>query len=139
MGTTAQQIFELAIHLMDEQNRRTGAADTAEAAPYKRRALAILNVLQAECRQYSDPDSTDRERVLPVIRDFDAPLALDDVICRGALPYGLAAHLLLEESPAAASFFQQRYEERRRAMVPRCFAPIEDGYGGIGFSRSARW
>lgn len=139
MSTTAQQVFELAVHLMDEQNRRSGAADTADTAPYKRRTLAILNILQAECRLYSDPSAADRTGPMPVIGEFDSALALDDGLCRGALPYGLAAHLLLEENPAAASFFLQRYEERRRAMLPRSFEPIEDVYGGVGFSGCARW
>ena len=65
-------------------------------------------------------------------------LPLDDGVCRTVLPYGLAAHLLLEENPASASFFQQRYEQLRRraaASIPDVFQPITDCYGGVQWHR----
>lgn len=48
------------------------------------------------------------------------------------MPYGLAAHLLLDENPTAASFFNQRYEELKaslRAGLPTMSEDIEDVYG----------
>ena len=49
MATTAQQVFELAMSLMDELNESSGSADTADTKEYKNRTLAILNVLRVEC------------------------------------------------------------------------------------------
>jgi len=145
MSTTAQGVFELAIHLMDEQHRHTGAADFADTAPYKNRTLAILNVLLSECLPCSDtfavPAAGGRP-VCPEITGFDTPIPLDDGICRGVLPYGLAAHLLLDEHNGLAAYFSDRYRERLAALnhtLPRAFVPIEEVYGGIGFSGAARW
>ena len=145
MSTTAQQVFELAIYLMDEQNEGTGAADTVDTASYKNRTLAILTILQEECWPYSDTYGISQAGVRPIcpmLAEFTSPLALDDAICRGVLPYGLAAHLLLDDNPGTASYFSQRYEERKAAVksaLPRVFGAIEDVYGGIGFSGTARW
>ena len=57
------------------------------------------------------------------------------------MPYGLAAHLLIDENPTVAAFFQQRYEELldKLGNVPAEFEPIEDVYGGIGHSEGGRW
>ena len=59
-----------------------------------------------------------------------------------AMPYGLAANLLVDENPAPASFFQQRYEELRAVYLARRKASIEDIemlYGGVGQGEFARW
>ena len=51
------------------------------------------------------------------ISDFDTPINLDDYIAQTVMPYGLAAHLLIDENPTVASFFQQRYEELLDKLV----------------------
>ena len=43
MTITVQQVFDQAIHLMDEQNETTGATITADTAEYKSRTISILN------------------------------------------------------------------------------------------------
>lgn len=58
------------------------------------------------------------------------------------LPYGLAAHLLLDENTNAAGFFQQRYEELKSQLargLPRESEDIEDRYGGIEYGEFSRW
>jgi len=149
MATSAQEIFDLAIHLMDEANESTGKTDTADTRAYKLRTLAILNVLRAECYPLSDtypvpdPPAGDGSRmkrpVCPLISDFQTPIDLDDVLCQGVLPYGLAAHLLLEENPDLASFFQQRYEELRSLYAPTAASDIINPYGGIELGQFAYW
>ena len=60
----------------------------------------------------------------------------------GALPYGLAAGLLVDENPSAASFYQQRYEEMRAYYLARLQAAVGDIgnlYGGIEYGRFAGW
>lgn len=145
MATTAQWVFEKAMHLMDEVNESTGAADTNDTKEYKNRTLPILNILRIECFPASDTyvvTTPGKRPVCPEIEDFSMEIGLDDGICQGVLPYGLAAHLLLDENPTVASYFQQRYEEllnQAKRGLPTEAGDIEDLYGGIGFGRFARW
>ena len=60
----------------------------------------------------------------------------------GALPYGLAANLLIDENPSAASFYQQRYEELRAwylARVQALSGDIANLYGGIEYGEFSAW
>lgn len=145
MSTNAQWVFEKAMHLMDEVNESSGSADNADTKEYKNRTLPILNILRNECFPASDTYEVTvpgKRPICPEILDFTTDIYMDDVICQGVLPYGLAAHLLLEENPEMASYFQQRYEEqlaRARVGIPAAAADIEDLYGGIGFGQFARW
>ncbi len=143
--TSAQQIFDLAMHLMDETNEATGKTDTADTKEYKNRALGILNVLKVEVYPYSDTYAiakVGRRPICPEILDFESPIELDDGICQGVLPYGLAARLLLGEDDTKAAFFQQCYEERVAQLaqsMPAEMGDIEDLYGGIEYGQFGRW
>jgi hypothetical protein len=131
--------------LMDEADEDSGLADTAQTRGYKRRTLAILNVLRGECFPASDTydgGEAGKRPVCPEILDFDQDLGLDDYLCQSVLPYGLAAHLLLDENPSLASYFQQRYQEllaQARRGLPTQSEDIVDLYGGIEYGRFARW
>ena len=143
--TTAQTVFELAMTLMDEVNESTGKADTADTKEYKNRSLAILNILRVECFPYSDTyvvSEAGKRPVCPLIEDFVSAIGLDDGICQGLLPYGLAAHLLLGEDDEKAQYFQQRYEEKMKQLaagVPTEGDEIVLPFGGIEFGQFARW
>lgn len=145
--TNAQQVFELAMHLMDETNEATGKADTADTKEYKNRAIPILNVLRVECYPYSDTyeiAEPGKRPVCPEIAegDFQTPIAMDDGICQGVLPYGLAARLLLGEDDEKASFFQQCYQEKLAQLaqaLPTAAGDIEDLYGGIEYGEFGHW
>ena len=143
--TNAQWIFEKAMHLMDEVNESTGAVDTADTKEYKNRTLAILNILRVECFPASDTYMVSvpgKRPTCPEITDFDSPIGLDDGLCQGVLPYGLAAHLLLDENPTVASYFQQRYEEALRIAkrgIPSVAEDIVDLYGGVEHGRYGWW
>jgi len=131
--TNAQQIYEMAIALMDSLSD-TGAADVTDNNEYKNRTLAILNILRGELYPYSDTYERDDEGrpIAALIRSFDKPIDLDDHICQTVMPYGLAAHLLLAEDPAAANFFQQRYDELKLRLaqgLPTVSEDIVDVYG----------
>ncbi len=145
MSTNAQWVFEKAMHLMDEVNESSGSADTADTKEYKNRTLAILNILRNECFPASDTYEVTvpgKRPICPEIVDFTSAIYLDDAIAQGVLPYGLAAHLLLDENPTMASYFQQRYDEQleeAKRGVPAVSTDIEDLYGGIGFGQFARW
>lgn len=159
--TNAQRIFDLAMGLMDEVDSSTGATDTDDTAEYKIRSLFILNTLRGELYPYSDTYKRSTESgkrpIVTVIEDFETVIDLDDYICQTVMPYGLAAHLLLNEDPANANFFMQRYEELKRNLSIGMEAGSEDivdVYSGgyydedgvwhsrrdpIGFSAGGRW
>ncbi len=148
MATNAQRIFEISMSLMDELNEATGAADTSDTKEYKNRALSILNVLRGEVYPYSDTYAKDVERgkrpICPPIMNFTADIALDDYICESVLPYGLAAHLLMQEDPSSANFFQQRYDELKAMLargLPAESEDIEDVYGSgfFPYNDFGRW
>lgn len=142
MSTTAQQVFNIAIGLMSADTN--GLTETSDTLEYKNRTLLILNALRGELYPYSDTyarsEGGTRPTMLP-ISDFDTPINLDDYIAQTVMPYGLAAHLLIDENPTVASFFQQRYEELldKHGNVPQDFEQIVDVYGGIGHSEGGRW
>lgn len=134
--TNAQRVFDLTMALMDEMSE-SGQTDTADTKEYKNRTLNILNVLRGELYPYSDTyaeaEAAGRRPIAEVIEDFEGAIALDDYICQSVLPYGLAAHLLLDENPNSASFFQQKYDELKSMLargLPQESVEIEDVYSG---------
>lgn len=138
--TTGMDVFEIAITLMDELND-SGAYQHEDTVEYQNRTKAILNVLQGELYMYSDTYKKNTEwasgrRPVPAkITDLEAVIDLDDYICTTVMPYGLAAHLLMDENPSTASFFQQRYDELKAQLqrgMPVESVDIEDLYGPRG-------
>lgn len=134
--TTVESVFASAMGLMDELDPQ-GGAQSADTKDYERRAPAILNALCAELRTLTGEGSdwlpaSGTEDLLPVEENYGL----------SALPYGLAANLLVDENPAAASFYQQRYEELRAVYLARRCADLEDIdllYGGVEQGNFARW
>ena len=147
MSTTARQVFNLAIALMDEMNENTGATDTTDTKEYKLRTPNILSVLCGELYPYSDTYilNTDGTRpICPAVETIESTIGLDDTLCTTVLPYGLAAHLLLGENNVMAGFFNQRYEEMREKLknAPASFESISDAYGTSGYfpyNEFGRW
>ena len=144
MATTAMQIFNTAMGFMDEVST-DGKTDTTDTAEYKNRTLLILNALRGELYPYSDSYDPNTEGGRPIadyIRDMNSVVKLDDYICQTIMPYGLAAHLLMDENPSAAAFFQSRYEELRNRLavgIPAQSEDITDVYGGIEYGEFSRW
>ena len=143
--TNAQYVFETAMTLMDELNEATGKADTSDTKEYKNRTLKILNVLRGELFPYSDTftaGAAGKRPICPAIDDFTSAIGLDDYICQSVLPYGLAAHLLMQEDPTSANYFQQRYDELKSLLargLPAESEDIGDGYGGFPHNEFSRW
>ena len=127
--TNANDIFDTAIHLMDEQNETNGETRTQDTAEYRYRTLSILNTLRGELYPYSDTYVVNEDgtrAICPKIESFEQALDLDDFIAQSVLPYGLAAHLLLGENDTMASFFNQRYAELKLEARERRTAVWED-------------
>ena len=150
---TGDAVFQRAITMMDELND-SGEYNHADTTEYRNRTLPILNILQGELYFYSDTfpkwqewDSGRRPVLMP-ITSFEQPIDLDDYCAGTVMPYGLAAHLLLDENPSAAGFFQQRYEELLRSLMSgrgklAASEDIEDIYGPKGgihpYNEFSRW
>lgn len=133
---TARDIFSAAMSIMDELSA-AGEAANSDTREYEQRTPAILNVLLTELKVLCGDDAD----WLP-LEGMDEPVPVETNYALGAMPYGLAANLLVDENPTAASFYQQRYEELRALFVSRLKASVEDIdmlYGGVGEGRFARW
>ena len=134
--TTANWVFDRAIHLMDEQNETNGKTRTQDTKEYEYRSLSILNVLRNELYPYSDTyevRSDGKRSVPPELTSMEQPIDLDDALCQSVMPYGLAAHLLLGENDSMASFFNQRYMELLNQLKSRATAVWEDIPFNFGF------
>lgn len=166
--TTVQEVFDIAIRLMDAQNESTGSTETADTREYQVRTPSLLNSIldraypasdnypQGVCdiRKAAEPptaiqwlEPTDRKRpICPKVSAMTDEIDLDERICTGILPYGLAGLLLTEENPVLSDFFWQTFleqlEEAKRG-VPSGIDSVEDVYGflsdNLEFGRFASW
>lgn len=127
--TNGKMVFDLAIHLMDEQNESSGETRTQDTKEYENRTLSILNVLRHELFPYSDtfdPGEDGKRYIVPMLADLEQPIDLDDAIAQGVMPYGLAAHLLLGENDSMAAYFNQRYAEMMFRIGTKQMSQWED-------------
>lgn len=140
---TVQQVFDMAIHLMDEQSENSGATGTVDTQEYKYRTISILNSVIPALYPYSGNYEVG-ESGRPAAKilawddyknpDFTQEIALDDTLCLSLLPYYLAAQLLSGENEVLAAWFMNRYRESfadLRDMVPAEFEAIPMPYGGF--------
>ena len=144
---TVQEVFDMAIHLMDEQSETNGTTLTTDTQEYKYRTISILNTIMPALYPYSDNyDSSGNGRpVCPMLQvtagenganhakpDFAQVIPLDDTLALGVLPYGLAAHLLSGENVELSAWFLSRYNQAfadLRSKIPGTFEPIATPYG----------
>lgn len=132
-----QDVFDAAMGIMDELNQQ-GQAQTADTNEYAFRTPSIMNMMVGELNMYLG----NHEDWLPMTSMEDVVPTADTNFAMSAMPYGLAANLLIDENPTAASFYQQRYEELRAAWLKCQKAEVGDIvnlYGGIGYGEFARW
>ena len=140
--TTVQQVFDIAIHMMDEQSESSGKTATTDTREYRFRTLSLLNTLIPQLYPYSDTyDASGAGRpVVPALdvaqdlvnADFTQAIPLDDTLALGVLPYGLAAHLLASENMELSAWFSNRFNQafaELRSKIPGVFEPIATPYG----------
>lgn len=119
MAVTAQQVYDMALILMDEVSE-VGSINPENPENYKVRSKSILTSLQSELLPASQSPEP--------ITDLSQNLILSDRVCLSVLPYGLAAHLAMTEDTDIAAFLNSRYEELKR-RIPTTPTVIEDRYG----------
>lgn len=141
MTITVQQVFDQAIHLMDEQHETTGATSTADTNEYKSRTISILNTVIPRLFPFSSNYDWSRSgrQDPPVLLwndyanpDFEQTIYLDDSLSLGLLPLYLAAQLLSGENEAMAAWFMGQYRESLadfRRNIPASFESISTPYG----------
>lgn len=132
--TTVQQIFDMAIHLMDEQSESTGATGTVDTTEYKFRTISILNGIIPRLYSYSS-NYTDRGKKRNAPRqlmaddhanpDFDQTIPLDDVLSLSLLPSYLASQLLSGENEGLAAWFKNEYREALHEIRDSCLSDFE--------------
>lgn len=159
--TTLSDVFNQAMGLMDEVDQDSVNTRTYETKEYRARTPFIIETLLRELYYasdtFNDPRQPSGKRPIPpyiippnvriTIDNLESymnkTVDLDDFVARTILPYGLAAHLLLQEDPQAASFFQQRYEELLRwyrNSIPSDWESIWSVYGmGNEHGQYSRW
>ena len=132
--------------LAGRRAKRRGVCEDVEDNPYQR--LARIFAPGAEegglClgTVASWPDQDHPTRPHRVIAGGTSQEREDLLSSPGLLPYGLAAHLLLDENPDVAAFFNQRYAEllsEYRRGIPAASEDIQELYGGIEYGPFARW
>lgn len=119
---TGQDVFDIALVLMDEV---TENGDIVSDTPdyYKTKSLSILTTLQTELLPL--------DQTPEVVTSLSQELLLSDREALTILPYGVAAHLLLNENVNAAAYFNNRYDELKRKRKTSIEA-ITDNYNVLG-------
>lgn len=137
-----QQVYDMAVHLLDEQNEINGETVTGDTQEYKYRTLSILNTVIPAVYPYSDTYDTESEGrpvppLLEIGKNYTAPnfqqeIGLDDTICAAVLPLYLAAQLIFAENEALAQWLMSRYQIALadvKSKIPGVFKPIATPYG----------
>lgn len=120
---TAQQVYDIALVLMDEVTE-TGGISTETPAYHERKALNILTTLQTELLPLSiEPEP---------ITELSQVLLVSDRVALLVLPYGLASHLLITDDLTISSFLNARYDELKRKLATGGITAITDVYGSLG-------
>lgn len=138
---TVQQVYDLAIMLMDEQNDSTGATNSSELNGYKNRALALINILVSDLYNISDNTTfPDTSKPVPLLlTDFTDGIDLDDRLAANVLPFGLASLFLRNEGQVGvvtSNYFWAVYNDRKKEYAkkrPTAKVAITNLYGS--FSR----
>lgn len=140
---TVQQVYDIAIHLMDEQDESTGATSTIDTTEYKLRTLSILNSIipalypySGTFKQSTSGRSAPRQLYADDLAepDFDQNVPLDDVLSLSVLPYYLAAQLLSSENEELAAWMKNQGREILndiRNQVPASFESISMPFGAF--------
>lgn len=146
MMNTVQDVFDIAVRLMDAQNESTGVADTADTKEYRLRTPSLINSILDRVYPISDTLTVPLPGKRPIAAKVEAmtdTLDLDERICTGVLPYGLAGLLLTEEDPQRADFFWQTFLEQIHyctVSLPSEIQSVEDVYGGVlEYGQFAHW
>lgn len=135
---TVQEIFDMAVDLMDEQDENSGETATQDTLEYRFRTVSILNTAIPALAPYSEKKWEGRSGVAmlyPGARndpDMEQQIPLDDTLCYALLPLYLAAMLLIGEDDERSAQLMNRYNTAfydLRSRNPAEFEQISPVYG----------
>lgn len=112
---SVQEVFDMAIHLMDEQNEDNGETITQDTDEYRYRSISILNTVIPALAPYSEKVWTGRNNVGILFPGsyanprLEQTIPLDDTLCYALLPLYLAGMLLAGENEELSAVFMNRY------------------------------
>jgi hypothetical protein len=134
---TVQEIYDMAIHLMDEQNEDSGETTTQDTAEYKFRTISILNTVIPALAPYSE--NWGGKNGVAILYpgsyanpNMDQDIPLDDTLSYAVLPLYLAGMLLSSENEELSAMFMNRYTNAffdLRSKQAAVFEPITPAYG----------
>ncbi len=104
----AQDIYDITMALMDEM-KNDGSVDINSTKDYLARTPGILTILQTEViieLKKAGANVSGLDRIEKMTDEVD----LEDDICTGVLPYGLASRLLGQEDASLSNYFSSLYE-----------------------------
>ena len=125
---TADDIYGAALALMAESRDK--------AKGYQDKVVPLTNLLLATA--YPAEQALRRARghpplaALPRIATEGEELPYREELLAGALPYGLAGMLVMDDDPGKANYFNAVYDAALAALSPADFVPVADCYGGDG-------
>lgn len=106
---TVRDVYESALSLLGEFPE--------QESDEEKKALSLLNTLLADCfdvnntlRVYGEKEIL---RDIPYKEGLEDTLEYEESLCRDALPYGLAALIILEDDANRAGFFDFRYQQKK--------------------------
>lgn len=134
---SVQQIYDMAIHLMDEQNEDSGSTSTMDTAEYKFRTISILNTVIPALAPYSENWEGKNGVAILYPGSYQNPnmeqnIPLDDGLSFALLPLYLAGMLLASENDDLSAVFMNRYNNTffdLRNKQAAVFEPITPAYG----------
>jgi heme A synthase len=134
---TVQEIYDMAIHLMDEQNEDSGETTTQDTAEYKFRTISILNTVIPALAPYSGEWTGKNDVAILYPGSYANPnmdqfIPLDDTLSYALLPFYLAGMLLSSENEELSAMFMNRYTNAffdLRSKQAAVFEPITPAYG----------
>ena len=93
-----QDVYDLAVKLMNEQDDGTGSTDSSELEGYRNRSIALLNILVSDLYNLSDNTSfpAGSKPVPNTLTAFTDGIDLDDRLAVNVLPFGLAGYFITE-------------------------------------------
>lgn len=132
MSATVEQVYRAALALIDEEPDESLASRTP----------GIINTLIGRCFDASEEYETGAHSLwTPVAEMSDELEGIDRTIALSAMPYGLAAMLVLGYDPVKSralwSVFIEQVELARK--TPESFVPIENVYGAGEHGGFGRW
>lgn len=104
----AQTIYDITMSLMDER-KNDGNVDVNSTKDYLARSPGILTILQTEIIMELKKVGA-KVNSLDEIKTMSTDIDLEDDICFGIIPYGLAARLLAQEDTTLSNYFSSLYD-----------------------------